>query len=243
MVPGLPSGNNNMMEQNKTDQANSRDPVTRILCGVIVILLLGIGVLVLTIAVRQLGALNRATVNTAEADPSADFDGTISINPPQAMPDFTLLDQHGDLKRLSDLRGQYILLTFGYTHCPDVCPLTLNEFRRIQDALGNLKDRVAFVFVSVDGERDTPQVIQNYFAIRQLDGIIGLTGDESSLRALGKEYGLSFEKTAESAVNGYLVNHTAGSFLLDQEGRWLMRYQFGVLPSAIAADLKSLLAT
>ena len=105
----------------------------------------------------------------------------------------------------------------------------------------NFGEQVAFVFISVDGERDTPQIIRETFATRQLDGIIGLTGAEPELRALGVDYGLSFEFVEGKSASAYLVNHTAGSFLLDREGRWIMRYQFGVAPSTIVADLKALI--
>ena len=170
-----------------------------------------------------------------------DFDGAIKITPPRGMPDFTLTNQHGERMSLSDLRGRYALLTFGYTHCPDVCPLTLNEFRRIRESLGELAAQVAFVFISVDGQRDRPAVIRRYFATRRLEGLIGLTGDEADVRRLGGDYGLAFERRAEG--DAYLVNHTAGSFLLDREGRWMMRYSFGVMPSLIVDDLTALLGS
>ena len=159
------------------------------------------------------------------------------------MPDFTLRNQFSEATSLSDLRGQYVLMTFGFTNCPDVCPLTLNEFRRVRDSLGSSREDVAFVFISVDGERDTPAALRNYFALRELDGIIGLTGEEGAIQALGVDYGLSFEMTEPDQRGGYLVNHTAGSFLLDQNGRWIRRYQFGVPPSAIVGDLKALLSS
>ena len=168
-----------------------------------------------------------------------DFDGSTSIDPPLEMPDFTLTNQDGDAIQLSDLRGKFVLLTFGYTHCPDVCPLTLNEFRRIRETLGDLAESVEFVFVSVDGQRDTPDVLKQYFETRKLDGFIGLTGEEADLRELGTDYGLFFEIGENTSKGGYLVNHTAGSYLLDPSGRWIMRYQFGVLPSMIVNDLET----
>ena len=219
------------------------DLKTRLLYGTLSLLLLGIAALVSLIAFDRLAA-NQATSSAPSVqDASDDFDGTIAIDPAQQMPDFTLTDQFGDPFRLTDLRGRYVLLTFGYTSCPDVCPLTLNEFRRIRLGLDELGEQVAFVFISVDGARDTPEVIRETFATRQLDGIIGLTGAEPELRALGVDYGLSFEYVEGKSASAYLVNHTAGSFLLDREGRWIMRYQFGVAPSTIVADLKALITS
>lgn len=214
----------------------------RVLYGVLALLALGILLLIALIAINRLTSTSLGESSSAEVSPPADFDGIISINPPQEMPDFALRDQYGDAFTLGDLRGRHVLLTFGYTNCPDVCPLTLNEFRRIRQGLGELKEQVAFVFVSVDGKRDTAQVINDYFALRKLEGIIGLTGDEPTVRALGVDYGLSFELVEGKSRSAYLVNHTAGSFLLDPHGRWIMRYQFGAVPSTIVEDLKSLLA-
>ena len=202
--------------------------------GAALLLLLAIAALLIAIFAQKL-------TNSGASRPleSNAFAGAIAIDPPQPMPDFSLLDQHSQVMKLSDLRGRFALITFGYTHCPDVCPLTLNEFRRIHQALGDQRDQVAFVFVSVDGARDKPAVIHDYFQLRGYDGIIGLTGDEAALRRLGVDYGLSFEREGNPARGPYLVNHTAGSFLLDRQGRWIMRYQFGVLPSVIAADLSA----
>ncbi len=218
------------------------DLKTRLLYGVLTLLLFGIVALISLIAFDRLGASESDSSLTAHKSATYDFDGTIAVDPPQDMPNFTLTDQFGEPFSLSDLRGRFVLLTFGYTSCPDVCPLTLNEFRRIRSGLDDFGEQVAFVFISVDGKRDTPQVIREYFDTRKLDGIIGLTGAEPGLRALGVDYGLSFEFVEGKSASAYLVNHTVGSFLLDPQGRWIMRYQFGIAPSTIVSDLQALIA-
>ena len=218
------------------------DLKTRMLYGVLALLLFGIAALISLIAFGRLTASGADQPIQGRQNASYDFDGSIAVDPPQEMPDFKLTNQFGDPFRLSDLRGRFVLLTFGYTNCPDICPLTLNEFRRIRLGLDEFGQQVAFVFISVDGQRDTPQVLREYFATRQLDGIIGLTGAEAGLRALGVDYGLSFEIVEGRSASAYLVNHTVGSFLLDPHGRWIMRYQFGIAPSTIVSDLKALLA-
>lgn len=215
----------------------------RIQLGVISALLVGIAALAMAIAYDRMNPGADLQTDSSDRSDAPEFDGSISIDPPIAMPDFTLRDQFNKSVSLSDLRDNYVLITFGYTNCPDVCPLTLGEFRNMRNALGSSSEEVAFVFISVDGERDSPEALRNYFELRELDGIIGLSGEEDRIRALGIDYGLSFEMTKPDKRGGYLVNHTAGSFLLDRNGRWIRRYQFGVLTSRIVADLEELLAS
>ncbi len=170
-----------------------------------------------------------------------EYDGAVAIDPPIAVADLGLTNTDNELTRLSQLPGQFLLLTFGFTHCPDICPLTLNDFQRIRAQLGQPADEVQFVFVTVDGARDTPAALREYFSFRGLDGIIALTGSEEEVRAFGAPFGLAFEVSGEATSSGYLINHSAGSFLLDQERRWIMRYQFGVPPETIASELRRLL--
>jgi protein SCO1/2 len=203
-------------------------------------LLLGIAALALFLLYD--GMREREAVSTGPFDVagSAAVDGVLSIDPPLDMPAFELFDSGGNSVRLSDFRGRHALLTFGFTHCPDICPLTLNDFERTRGLLGDLADSVAFVFISVDGKRDTPAALREYFEFRNLDTIVALTGDEATVLALGEPFGLSFEISNENESGSYLINHTTGSFLLDQAGRWIRRYQFGVPPETIAADLAAL---
>jgi len=215
----------------------------RILLGLISALLVGIAALAMAIAYGRMNPGANPRGDGSASGDALEFDGSIIIDPPLAMPDFTLRDQFNESVSLSDLRDNYVLITFGYTNCPDVCPLTLNEFRSIRESLGSSSEELAFVFISVDGERDSPDALRSYLALRDLDGIIGLSGAEDRVRALGIDYGLSFEMTTPDKRGGYLVNHTAGSFLLDPNGRWIRRYQFGLPPHRIVADLEGLLAS
>src|SRR5262249_53300641 len=118
------------------------------------------------------------------------------VNPPFPIHDFTLTNQTGAPLRLTDLRGRIVLLFFGYTHCPDVCPLTLANFTRVKKLLGAQSDGVTFVFVTVDSQRDTPEVIRAF--LNQFDpDFIGLTGDEATLRNMAAEYGAYFSIPAD----------------------------------------------
>lgn len=168
--------------------------------------------------------------------------GGTALNPPRVLSDFTLTNQRGEATRLSDFRGQWILLYFGYTHCPDFCPLTLEKFRQVQTMLGDQADGVAFVFVSVDGERDSPEALAKYMEVRRVPDFTALTGDAAALNALGVEYGLYFEKREDPGTQAnYLVDHTSASFLIDSEGRLVKIYSFDVTPEVIAGDLQELL--
>jgi protein SCO1/2 len=162
------------------------------------------------------------------------------IEPPQPMPNFTLTNQHGESVSLSDLRGKAVLLTFGFTHCPDVCPITLGEMRMIHDTLAN--DNLQFVFVTVDGARDTPEILASYFTtMRVNDYMIGMTGTEQELRQMGIPYGLDFRYGEPDALGNYSVEHTAGMFLLNSEGGWIRRYSYGMPREDILADLREVL--
>lgn len=217
-------------------------PLSLFLYSLLAGLLIGISALLIFLLVDRLQEPVAESSDHFLVTGADEYDGIINIAPALAIPDFTLDNAKGSRTSLSDLRGRHVLLTFGFTHCPDVCPLTLNDFRRIRSQLGNIADRIHFVFISVDGQRDTPGALRQYFDFRELNHIIALTGSEADVRALGAPLGLAFEVSDEPTQSGYLVNHTAGSFLLDGAGHWIKRFQFGLPPSTIAADLRKLLS-
>ncbi len=165
--------------------------------------------------------------------------GTL-LDPPKEIGDFTLTDHTGQPFRLSDLRGKVALLFFGYTNCPDICPTTLAEFKRVKALLGKDAARVAFVFVSVDGERDTPEQLAAY--VRAFDPeFIGLTGDDATIRAIARDYGVFYQRVSyEESAAGYLVDHTASTFGVDQEGRLRLVFSYGTDPAAIVARVRAL---
>jgi protein SCO1/2 len=158
------------------------------------------------------------------------------------MPDFTLMNQHNQAISLSDLRGKVTLLAFGFTHCPDVCPLTLGEFRAIQTQLGDSAGNVNFVFMSVDGSRDTPDVLARYLETQRVPDFIALTGEEAYIQEIGTDYGLYFQANEADSNGNYSVDHTAGSFLFDEKGRWVMSYAYGIDRNIIVSDIQAFLA-
>jgi protein SCO1/2 len=171
---------------------------------------------------------------------SYQFKGT-SYPDSQQAPDFALTATDGQRFRLSEHRGQIVLMFFGYTSCTDVCPTTLAEAKQILQGVGNDSGRVTFLFITVDPERDTPQVLGNYVAAFD-PAIVGLTGTSDELAAVRQAYGVFAEKEAtDGSAQGYTMNHTARVFLVDTEGRLRLSYAFGTPTDDIVQDIRHLL--
>lgn len=171
---------------------------------------------------------------------SPSFRGTV-LDPPKSIQDFTLTDQNGGTFRLGDQQGNVVLLFFGYTFCPDICPTTLGTWKRVHETLGADAQEVRFVFVTVDPERDTPERLKQHLEVFGSD-FIGLTGTPEELQPVYQAFGVYFEKDAETeSAAGYLVNHTASAFVVDPEGRWRLKFSFGTSVEDIVHDIKQLL--
>jgi protein SCO1/2 len=162
------------------------------------------------------------------------------LDSPTTAPDVTLPASTGEPVSLSDFRGKLVLLYFGYTFCPDVCPTTLNTLDKALEMLGSQAEDVQLVMVSVDPERDTPEVLASYLSSFN-PGFIGLSGDPEQLASAATPFGIFYEKHEGSAATGYLVDHTASVMVLDQEGRLRLVIPFQMPAEDIAADLKQLL--
>jgi protein SCO1/2 len=170
----------------------------------------------------------------------ASFRGSV-LEDPVDVPDFTLTDQSGQPFRLSDLQGKVVLLFFGYTSCPDVCPTTLGTWRKVHEGLGNDAERVRFVFVTVDPERDTPERLGMHVQAFNPD-FVGLTGSPEELAAIYDFFGVIHEKdTSSGSALGYLVNHTATTFVLDPDGKWRLRETYGTEAEDFIHDIRQLL--
>ncbi|MFO7321882.1 MAG: SCO family protein [Chloroflexota bacterium] len=193
---------------------------------------------IVVIAVVLVFALNGG--QAAPPEPTPQIEGVTAVNPPIELANVTLTNQFGEQVALEDLEGKLALMFFGYTHCPDFCPATLDEFKRIREDLGDRAGDVQFVFVSVDGERDTPEVMRDYLAVRGVDDfVLGLTGPEDDVRALGQPLGVFFERnTSSGSAAGYLVDHSTHSFLLDRNGDVRVVYSFTTPPDVIADTIR-----
>ena len=153
--------------------------------------------------------------------------------------DFTLDSTLGSPLTLSDLRGQLVLLNFGYTGCPDVCPVTLTEFLQIRSKLGQAADQVSFVFITVDPERDTAERMRKYLTNFDPE-IIGLTGDRSDLEPVWADYGVYQAKVEGTSEENYLVDHSSRVYVIDRQGNLRLTYLFGTENQLITEDVRHL---
>ena len=153
----------------------------------------------------------------------------------------SLPDQNGQLRSLADFKGKAVVVFFGYTQCPDVCPATMAELAQIKKAMGKDGERVQGVFVSVDPERDTPEILKAYMA--SFDGsFVALRGSAAQTKAAAKEFKVFYGKVPGKTEGSYSVDHTAGSFVFDPQGKVRLFVRYGSGAEPLAADLKALLA-
>ncbi len=152
-----------------------------------------------------------------------------------------LKDQHGRPTTLADFQGRAVLLFFGYTACPDVCPTTLARYANVMKTLGGEADRVQVIFVTLDPERDTPDKLAAY--VSWFDPrFIGLSGDLAVTEAAAREFKIYFARSKSSAGIGYTIDHSAGTYAFDPAGRIRLYIRDDAPVEAIVSDLKRLLA-
>ncbi len=163
--------------------------------------------------------------------------GTV-MDPPKAIVlDKPFTNQLGKPAYLSDYKGRMALIFFGYTNCPDVCPVTVSDFTRIKALLGSQADQVAFIFISVDPKRDTPEVLARYLGTFD-PSFVGLRTDAETLQTLAKAFYTTF---GVDDAKG-LVEHGSRTYLLDTKGLWRVSYPLGTPVKAIADDIKAWLS-
>jgi protein SCO1/2 len=152
-----------------------------------------------------------------------------------------LPDQDGKPRTLDDFRGKVTVVFFGYTQCPDVCPTTMAELAQVKKSLGPDGDRIQGVFVTVDPERDKPELLKAYMTSFD-PSFIALRGSPEQTQATAKEFKVFYAKVPGKAEGSYTMDHTAGSYIFDTQGRLRLFVRYGGGADALAADLKTLLA-
>ena len=166
------------------------------------------------------------------------FHGTV-IRSPEPAANFTLLNVDSEEVSLKDFRGRVVLLYFGYTYCPDVCPATMTELKQAVEEIGNRAKDVQVIMISVDPERDSPEQLQNYVSHFH-DSFIGLSGTEEEILGITTQYGVFYEKHEGTVASGYLIDHTATVIVIDREGKLRLVYPFNTQSEDIASDLRYL---
>lgn len=167
------------------------------------------------------------------------FRGSV-IDPAVPAPEFSLLSSQGGEYRLGSRTGKFILIFFGYTHCPDVCPTTLYEMKEIKARLKDKAENIEFVFITVDPERDTQEQLTRYLA--SFDGsFFGLTGTNEQLEMVWKDYGVYREIQETDNSLGYLVDHTSRLYLINSQGELMMTYLYETTLDEIVSDLNHLI--
>lgn len=194
---------------------------------------------ILWVGFTSLAIIVTATFMTILFSKSDSFRGTAYNTPYPLAPNFELTRSNGDNFRLSDQRGKILLLFFGYTFCPDVCPATLAELNMALNQIPDKADSVQVVFVTVDPDRDTPQITQEYVGHFN-PSFIGLSGPILELGKIWQDYGIFREVvTSDSAVT--TVSHTARVVLIDKDGNLRLSYPFGTPVEDIVYDLNLIL--
>ena len=172
--------------------------------------------------------------------PKAAFRG-IDITGAEYARSLSLTDQHGQARTLEQFKGKVTVVFFGYTQCPDVCPATMAELAQIKKALGKDGDRVQGIFVTVDPQRDTQDILKNYMASFD-PNFVALRGTTEQTKAAAKEFKVFYALTPGKTEGSYTVDHTAGSFVFDAKGKVRLFVRYGSGVEALTADLKTLLA-
>jgi protein SCO1/2 len=156
--------------------------------------------------------------------------------------DFALTDHAGAPRVLADFRGKIVVLFFGYTQCPDVCPTTLSALAEALRQLGPDAARVRVLFVTVDPERDTTELLSNYVAAFG-PSFVGLRGDADAVARTAKEFKILYQKQLGKTPESYTVDHSAGTFVFDPEGRLRLYVGNGQGAEVFAHDIRELLRT
>ncbi len=167
----------------------------------------------------------------AQRDRSVPTGQTVTIGGP-----FALTDQNGVMRTEKDYRGKYMLVFFGYTYCPDVCPTTLAVMSAALDKLGARADKIVPLFITVDPKRDTPEKLKSYlgsFGPR----FVGLTGDSKDIAEVAKEYRVYYREHPAENGGEYTVDHSGVVYLMDPGGAFLANYSLETSPETMAADL------
>lgn len=175
------------------------------------------------------------------ADATASGFSSIDITGADYATGFSLTDHNGQPRTLADFKGKVVVIFFGFTQCPDVCPTSLSEMAQVKQLLGADGDRLQGLFVSVDPERDTPEIMKAYMASFD-PGFLALYAAPEALPAVAKSFRIYYKKVPGPTPTSYTMDHSAGSYVFDTQGRVRLYTRYGTGAEALAGDVKKLLA-
>lgn len=193
---------------------------------------------------RTLGAATLAcaaafTLTACKDEKKAAFQG-VDVTGADYAKDIPLTDVNGQKRSLKDFSGKAVAVFFGYTQCPDVCPTTMQELKEVKDSLGADSGKLQAIFISLDPERDTPEVLKAYMANFD-ESFVGLTGKPEELAAVAKDFKIYFKKVPGKVEGTYTLDHSAGTYLYDPQGRLRIYERYGAGPQVLLQDVKALL--
>lgn len=193
-------------------------------------------ILMLALAVGLLGGCDRLSSGAQKPSFKA-----IDITGAEYARELSLPDADGKLRTLADFKGKVTLIFFGFTQCPDVCPTTLSELAAVKRELGKDGDRLQGVFVSVDPQRDTPEILKAYMASFD-PSFIALRGTPEQTQAAARNFKVFYAQVPGKTEGSYTVDHTAGTYVFDAQGKVRLFVRYGSGAEALTHDLKLLLA-
>ena len=184
-------------------------------------------------------AISTTGLLSACSEKKTEFRG-VDITGADYAKDIPLTDHNGKARHIQDFAGKAVVVFFGFTQCPDVCPTTLQELADVKKMLGADGARLQGIFVTVDPERDTPDVLKSYMA--NFDpSFLALYGTPEQLATVGKDFKIYYKKVDGKTPTSYTMDHSAGSYVYDTAGRLRVYHRYGSGVQALAADVKALL--
>jgi len=192
-----------------------------------------------TLAMATLAALLPVALSACDAAKPSGYKA-IDITGAEYAQDLGLADTEGRVRHIAEFKGKLVVVFFGFTQCPDVCPTTMLELAEVKKALGADGDKVQGVFVSIDPERDTPEVLKAYVANFSPD-FIALHGSLDETKAIAKRFKVFYAKVPGKTEGSYTMDHTAGSYVFDTQGKVRLFTRYGSGAEALKHDLQLLL--
>ena len=191
--------------------------------------------------VLGLGLLSLLIIGVLGCSPKPSFKNVDITGSTAFGNNFSLLDTNGNRKTMADYKGKVVVVFFGFTQCPDVCPITLTEMDEALKLLGPKADKVQVIFITVDPERDTASVLAQYVPAFN-PRFVGLRpADEAGLEKLAKDFRIYYKKVPGSKPGSYTMDHSAGSYVFDQNGQLRLYIKHAQGPEVLAHDLKNIL--